>query len=185
MGLPQGFRLLLPRVLALFVAMPLLSAIMRRHKRVVCRSWRFDKTYTKVASKWKYLYRAVDKCGDTVNFLRTAKRDKAEECWFLERATGLHDAPVKIIIDKSGPDTAAIESVKVDADVHIALHQSKYLTNMVEHGHRATRPMLSFKSFWCARIIIDRYPRTMHMIKKDRHAASTAKLCPQQIQSMG
>jgi transposase-like protein len=90
---------------------------------------------------------------------------------FLERAISLHDVPEKITIDKSDANTAAIESVKADPGVHIALRKSKYLNNMVEQDHRAikriTRPMLGFKSFWCARIIIAGI-ETMHMIKKEQ-----------------
>ena len=128
-----------------------------------------DETYIKVSGQWKYLYRAVDRTGDTVDFLLTAKRDKAAARRFLERATDLHDVPEKITIDKSGADTAAIESFKADARVDILMRQSKYLNNIVEQDHRAvkrvTRPMLGFKSFWSARIIIGGI-ETMHMIKK-------------------
>ena len=67
-----------------------------------------DETYIKVAGQWKYLYRAVDGCGDTVDFLLTARRDKAAARRFLERAIGLHDVPQRITIDKSGANTAAI-----------------------------------------------------------------------------
>ena len=90
--------------------------------------------------------------------LLTAKRDLAAARRFLERAINLHDLPEKITIDKSGANTAAIESVKADACAHIQLRQCKYLNNIVEQDHRAikriTRPMLGFKSFWSARIII-------------------------------
>src|SRR5674476_1208454 len=68
--------------------------------------------YIKVAGQWKYLYRAVDRAGDTVDFLLTAKRDLAAARRFLERAINLHDVREKITIDKSGANTAAIESVK-------------------------------------------------------------------------
>lgn len=54
-------------------------------------------------------------------------------------------------MDKSGADTAAIESVKADACVDILMRQNKFLNNIVEKDHRAikriTRPMLGFKSF--------------------------------------
>ena len=56
--------------------LPVLALVFRRRKRPVGTSWRMDETYIKVAGQWKYLYRAVDKVGDTVDFLLTAKRDK-------------------------------------------------------------------------------------------------------------
>ena len=98
-----------------------------------------DETYIKVAGQWKYLYRAVDRAGDTVDFLLTAKRDKAAARRFLERAINLHDVPEKITIDKSGANTAGIESVKADACVDILMRQNKYLNNIVEQDHRAVK----------------------------------------------
>ena len=149
--------------------LPVLAAVFRRRKRPVGRSWRMDETYIKVSGQWKYLYRAVDRDGDKVDFLLTAKRDLAAARRFLERAINLHDVPEKITIDKSGANTAAIESVKADACVDILMRQNKYLNNIVEQDHRAvkriTSPMLGFKSFWSARIIIAGI-ETMHMIRK-------------------
>jgi transposase-like protein len=91
--------------------LPVMAAVFRRRKRPVGGSWRMDETYIKVAGKWKYLYRAVDRTGDTVDFLLTAKRDKAAARRFLERAINLYDVPETITIDKNGANTAAIESV--------------------------------------------------------------------------
>ncbi len=77
--------------------------------------------------------------------------------------------PEKITIDKSGANTAAIEGMRADCGADIELRQSKYLNNMVEQDHRAIkrliRPMMGFKSFRCARIILAGI-ETMHMIKK-------------------
>jgi transposase-like protein len=104
-----------------------------------------------------------------VDFLLTAKRDRAAARPFLEQAIGLHDAPEKITIDKSGSNTAAIEGVNSDACLDIELRRSKYLNNMVEQDHRGikriTNPMLGFESFWSARIIIAGI-EVMHMISK-------------------
>ena len=126
-----------------------------------------DETYIKVSGQWKYLYRAVDREGETVDFLLTVKRDLAAARRFLERAINLHDVPEKITIDKNGANKAAIESVKADA----LMRQNKYLNNIVEQDHRAvkriTSPMLGFKSFWSARIIIAGI-ETMHMIRKGK-----------------
>ena len=64
---------------------PVLGAVFRRRKRPLGSSWRMDETYVKVAGQWKYLYRAVDRDGSTVDFLLTAHRDKAAARRFLER----------------------------------------------------------------------------------------------------
>lgn len=53
-----------------------LEKIFRQRKRQVGTSWRMDETYINVKGKWKYLYRAVNKAGDTIDFLLTAKRDR-------------------------------------------------------------------------------------------------------------
>jgi putative transposase len=75
----------------------------------------------------------------------------------------------KSTVDKSGANTAAIESIRADSGADIELRQSKYLNNIVEQDHRAikriVRPMLGFKSFGCARSLIAGI-ETMHMIEK-------------------
>jgi len=82
-------------------SLPILALVFRRRKRPVGTSWRMDETYIQVAGQWKYLYRAADKAGDTVDFLLAAKRDTAAAQRYLERAINLHDLPEKITIDKS------------------------------------------------------------------------------------
>ena len=153
---------------ALYI-LPLVVAACRARKSPVGRCWRMDETYVKVAGNWKYLYRAVDRDGDTVDFLLTAKRDRTAVRRFLEQAIDLHDLPQKITIDKCGANTAAIDSVNTDTGVPIQLRQSKYLNNIVEQDHRfikrVIRPMLGFKSFRCARIVLAGI-ETMHLIRK-------------------
>lgn len=73
--------------------LPVLTGVFRQRKRPVGLSWRMDETYIKVAGHWKYLYRAVDRAGDTGDFLLTAKRDKAAARRLLEQAITLHDLP--------------------------------------------------------------------------------------------
>lgn len=113
--------------------------------------------------------RAVDKLGQTVDFLLTAKRDLAAARRFFDRTIALHDMPHKITIDNSGANTAAVQSLIGDFGTDIELRQSKYLNNLVEQDHRAikrrVRPMLGFKSFWSARRLIAGI-ETIHMIHK-------------------
>jgi transposase-like protein len=114
-------------------------------------------------------HRAVDKLGQTVDFLLTARRDLAAARRFFERAIDQHDAPEKITIDKSGANTAAVHGLIADSGLPIELRQSKYLNNLVEQDHRAikrrVRPMMGFKTFESARKLIAGI-ETMHMIKK-------------------
>jgi len=149
--------------------LPVLAAVFRRRKRPVGISWQMDETYIKVGGQWKYLYRAVDRTGATIDFVLRAHRDYAAARFFFERAIELHGVPEKITIDKSGANTAAIEGMRADSGADIELRQSKYLDNIVEQDHRAikriVRPMLGFKSFRCASILIAGI-ETMHMIKK-------------------
>jgi len=149
--------------------LPVLAAVCRRRKRPVGKSWRMDETYIKVAGEWKYLYRAVDKNGATVDFLLRTKRDHAAARAFFERALGLHDVPEKVAVDKSGSNKVAIVSIQDDSGLAIAMRHSKYLNNIVEQDHRAikrvTRPLLGFKTFRCNRIIIAGI-ETMPMIRK-------------------
>ena len=65
--------------------LPVLAAVFRRRKRPVGTSWRMDETYIKVAGQWKFLYRAVDRSGETIDFLLCAKRDCATARRILER----------------------------------------------------------------------------------------------------
>ena len=141
----------------------------QKHKRRVGVSWRFDETYIKVRGQWKYLYRGVDKDGDTIDFLLTAKRDTKAALRFLRQAIRNNGTPVKINIDKSGANTAAIECYKKESGASIEIRQCKYLNNIVEQGHRRvkrkTRSALGFKAFYSAHATLVGV-ELIHMIRK-------------------
>jgi transposase-like protein len=149
--------------------LPVLEKAFRRSKRKVGRSWRMDETYIKVKGEWKYLYRAVDKAGDTVDFLLRAHRDKAAALRFFEQAIERNGVPEKVTIDKSGSNVAALEAINAEPGRPIVVRQVKYLNNIVEQDHRAvkrrTKPMLGFKDFRCASILLSGI-ELMHMIRK-------------------
>ncbi len=81
--------------------LPLLKKVFRKHQLPVFGGWRMDETHIKVKGQWKYLYRAVDKAGKTVDFLLTAKRDKAGAMRFFEKAIQATDVPETVAMDKS------------------------------------------------------------------------------------
>jgi putative transposase len=69
-----------------------------------------DETYIKVKGQWYYLYRAVDKYGQTIDFLFTEHRDKEAALHFLKKAIRRNGVPEKITIDGSKANEAAIKS---------------------------------------------------------------------------
>ena len=139
--------------------LPLVEKMARRHKRPVSTSWRMDETYIKVKGIWKYLYRAVDRQGKTVDFLLTAKRDMAAAKRFFDKAMQMNGEPKKIAMDKGGANKAAIDAIDAGRGVPIVVHQ--------------VRPMLNFKSFRSAGCVLAGI-ELMHMIRKGQFATNGA-----------
>jgi len=83
---------------------PELDKRCRPHLRPTNDSWRVDETYIEVKGKWKYLYRAVDSDGNTLDFLLTAHRDaKAAKRFFRKALKAAHTQEPRVItVDKNG-----------------------------------------------------------------------------------
>jgi putative transposase len=132
-------------------------------------SWRMDETYIKIQGQWRYLYRAVDQEGQTIDFLLTAHRDKQAALRFFKKTVRQHSLPEKVTIDKSGANTAALEVLHEETGAKIEIRQNKYLNNRVEQDHRAVKrivqSMSGFKSFRSARITLAGI-ELLHMLKK-------------------
>jgi len=132
---------------------PEIEKNMHKRKRQVCSSWRMDETYIKVGGKDRYLYRAVDKFGNTVDFLLTKRRMKGSAQKFLNKAIGNNSKPRVINIDKSGANKSGIRSINRELLTvkKIKIRQCKYLNNIVEQDHRNIKRRISidtgFKEF--------------------------------------
>jgi putative transposase len=148
---------------------PQLEDAFHRPKRPVWVSWRMDETYIRIKGQWYYLYRAVDKQGQTIDFLLTKHRDERAAKRFLTKAIRRHGVPEKMTIDGSAANEAAIKSYNEEHGTPIAIRKIKYLNKMVEQDHRAVKritcPMLGFKSFVAAQNTLVGI-ELMHMIKK-------------------
>jgi len=83
----------------------------RKRKRTVGSSWRMDKTLVKLNGKWIYLYRAVDRYGDTVDFFLSEHRDKSSALSFFSKAIRENNTPYKVVVDKSGSNKAALDAL--------------------------------------------------------------------------
>ena len=152
---------------------PELDQRCRPHLKLTNDSWRVDETYVKVKKQWKYLYRAVDSKGNTLDFLLTAKRDtNAAKRFFIKTLKGTHTQDPRVInVDKNPSYPPAIEQLKNSGTLpeETELRQVKYLNNMVEQDHRGFKhlinPGMSFGSFNSARRTIKGY-EAMNMIRK-------------------
>ena len=113
----------------------------------------------KVKGQDKYLYRAVDSTGQTIEFLLTAKRDTAAAKRFFRKALSSPGNPVPRVInvDKNPAYPAAVERLKAEGALprRVRLRQCKYLNNIVEQDHRTVKKRVwlakgygSFQSAW-------------------------------------
>jgi transposase-like protein len=134
---------------------------------------RVDETYIQVKGRWKYLYRAVDAMGNTLDFMLSAKRDgKAAARFFRKVLKAEHTQKPRVItVDKNAAYPVAIEALKADETIsaEVKLRQSKYLNNVIEQDHRnikrLTKPMMGFGSFHRARRTLKGI-EAMSMIRK-------------------
>ena len=126
---------------------PQLEEAFHRRKRSVWLSWRMDETYIKIKGQWRYLYRAVDKHGQTIDFLLTEERDERAAKRFLTKAIRRHGVPEKVTIDGSEANAAAIRSYNQEHGTAIVIRQVKYLNNIVEQDHRAVKRVGSVAIF--------------------------------------
>ena len=134
--------------------------------------------YIKIKGLWKYLYRTVDKNGQTIDFLLTAHRDKKAALRFFKKAIRQHGLPDKVTIDKSGANTAALEALKEETGQNHRNPPDQTLNNLVQQDHRAikriVRPMLGFKSFRSAKVTLQGI-ELMHMIKKGQMVSADSQ----------
>jgi IS6 family transposase len=154
---------------------PELNKRCRPHLKLVNKSYRIDETYIKVKGEDKYLYRAIDSTGQTIDFLLTARRDTAAAKRFLRRviqASG-NAMPRVMNVDKNPEYPAAVDALKVEGALprRVVLRQCKYLNKVIEQDHRTVKKRVwlakgygSFQSAWRTLQGIE----TVHMIRKGR-----------------
>jgi len=105
-----------------------------------------DETYIKVGGKDRYLYRAVDKYRNTIDFLLTKRRMKGSAQKFLNKAIGNNGKPRVINIDKSGANKEGIKTFNKRNFKNVKWRQCKYLNNIVEQDHRNVKQRITITS---------------------------------------
>ncbi|WP_436102784.1 IS6 family transposase [Pararhizobium sp. LjRoot238] len=142
---------------------PLLAERFNRRKRVVTGKWHADETYLKVRSRWRYLYRAIDSNGCTVEFWLSEHRDPfaAKRCF--KKAFARHGRPERVVIDGSQTNREAIISCDT-------------ISRLLDRSRRRPDPMLGFKSFRSAVATLPGI-EMIHMLRKHQlQERSTASL---------
>jgi transposase-like protein len=137
---------------------PEINKRMRQHLKMSGTSYRVDETYIKVGKTCKYLYRAVDKEGNTIEFMLSAKRDVSPAKRFFKKMMRADHRrlPFSISVDKNAAYPQAFSSSKAEKIVpkDCKLRRVKYLNNVIEQDHRfikkKVRASQCFKRFHTA-----------------------------------
>ncbi len=152
---------------------PELEKRVRAYQGYGSTSWRVDETYVKVGGRWKYLFRAVDKHGQLIDFMLSERRNTCAAHRFLSKAvtTMRNWPPTSITTDKLPSYPQAIERLKHDGQLsEDTRHRtSKYLNNIIEADHgalkRVIRPTRGFQTMKTATATIKGF-EIMRMIRR-------------------
>jgi IS6 family transposase len=144
-------------------------------------SWRVDETDIEVKGEWKYLYRAVDSMGNTLDLMLSAKREGKASARFFRKVpkaehtqaprVSRHASFEELTVDQNAAYRVAMDPLKADETIaeETELRQIKYLNNIIEQGHRTikqmVKPMMGFQSFNSARRTLSGI-EAMNMIRK-------------------
>lgn len=154
---------------------PEMEKRLRWHARFGTRlSWQVDETYIKVKGKWTYLYRAIDKRGNTLDFYLSPTRNAKAAKRFLSKAlkgTYSQMKPYAINTDKAPAYDAALDALKASGACpdYTEHRRAKYLNNRLEADHgklkRLITPVRGFKKLKTAYATIKGF-ELMRMFRK-------------------
>ena len=152
---------------------PEINKRVRQHLKMTGTSYRVDETYVKVGKEWKYLYRAVDSTGNTIEFMLSAKRDVlAAKRFFKKMMRADHRRlPFSISVDKNAayPEAFSTSQAELIVPQDCKLRRVKYLNNVIEQDHRfvkkKVRASQCFKRFHTAERTLEGV-EAMNMMRK-------------------
>jgi transposase-like protein len=152
---------------------PEINKRIRPYLKLAGASYRVDETYIKVGKACKYLYRAVDKQGNTIEFMLSAKRDVlAAKRFFKKIMRADHRRlPFSISVDKNAayPEAFATSQQEKVLPHDCKLRRVKYLNNIIEQDHRfvkkKVRASQCFKRFHTAERTLEGI-EMMNMLRK-------------------
>jgi len=132
---------------------PLLIDVARPCRHVPGDRWFADETYVKVAGRWVYLYRAIERFGQVIDVLVAQKRDLAATCQFFTRALRHGSRPTEVSTDRAQAYPRALDELMPTA----CPVMTKYTNNPIESDHSRLksrlRPMRGIKRLQSAQVI--------------------------------
>jgi transposase, IS6 family len=152
---------------------PEINKRIRPHLKMSGTSYRVDETYIKVGTSCKYLYRAVDKLGNTIEFMLSAKRDVSAAKRFFKKMmkADYRRLPFSISVDKNAayPEAFTTSQKEKVLPHDCKLRRVKYLNNVIEQDHRfinkRVRACLGYRSFNTAEQTLQGI-EALHMMRK-------------------
>jgi transposase-like protein len=152
---------------------PEINKRIRPHLKMSGTSYRVDETYIKVGKSCKYLYRTVDKEGQTIEFMLSAKRDvSAAKRFFKKIMRAEHRRlPFSISVDKNAAYPEAFSTSQEERVIpkDCKFRRVKYLNNVIEQDHRfvkkKVRASQCFRSFHTAERTLEGI-ESINMIRK-------------------
>jgi transposase-like protein len=152
---------------------PEINKRLRPHLKMNGTSFRVDETYIKVGKSCKYLYRAVDKQGQTIEFMLSAKRDVTAAKRFFKKMMRAEQRrlPFSISVDKNAayPEAFTTSQDEKILPSDCKLRRVKYLNNVIEQDHRfikkKVRASQNFKRFHTAERTLEGI-ESVNMIRK-------------------
>ena len=140
-----------------------------------------EETYIKIKGIWTYLYRAVDREGNTIDFMLFEKPDKAAATAYFKKDIDNNVLSHTVTMDKSGANKVGIDSINLQLALlfmfggifyQIKIRQIKYLNNIVGSDHqfieKISKPMMGFKTFNSAKAPISGI-EFHHMLRKNQN----------------
>ena len=131
---------------------PEINKRMKPYLKMTCDSWKLDETYVKIKGKWHYLYRAIDKQGDTLDWMLSNQRNKKAAKRFFKKLLGnKHTVDPRVInVDKSPTFPPALSELQAanDAPSNTNLRAVKYLNNRMENDHKFTKSKSRYRQWY-------------------------------------
>jgi IS6 family transposase len=133
---------------------PILIEAARPCRHAVGNRWFVDETYVKVSGRWRYVYRAVDQCGQLIDVYVSPRRNLLAARRFFAAAVGVHGEPAEVVTDLAAPLERAIEELVPSAFHNTGLHANNRIE--CDHGRLKARlrPMRGLKRDQTASVVI-------------------------------